>query len=481
MCDRSCPYETWSDDEYAGLYISTAVIGCAGLLISLCVVPPKLFDSNERKYPNFISTTVLLISVACCFILVWPVFFGYEDLVCENNVTLSDQSTTECSIYGAALYFCSFLMMYCWLLLILLKVVFESRLYQLRHKKKLLLYWLCFTAGVVIPTTCTIYMLSNDVVVGQHESGFACFVDPDRDDGWWLAGTFFIPMGVMLAMGMAAMVCVYPVSLLVGGVERLVGHPGQTARSCLSLVKSQWRLYLFIAYHVFVWAQILAYYVAVRALKDETDKGRDEWYECLQTTGTSSGCALDHQIPYGVTAYVHMLAATYPVLLVLLFGCTVSGARCYANFFWGLVKFRVIVCSGQVHALKKKRAEVYKRRRLQAGAKERANLAQSVDAGGGSSEYSHTGGVVGATRERMRVARRRTIRTARKELLYGFGAQVRAPKDFVDYDDFPSNEWEEEQRSMLISTNSSSENEMEMDQMGDYQYDDVSSEMDYLQ
>lgn len=288
ICLPTCPVEFYSDHKYLINWYLQSITASVLLPYTLFLLIPYLFI--YRRWEKALESTVFFLLFFFCLRFALPLFvFGsdYNKLICHSDISNSTKNDSWCLFSFLIGYFVAMVGSWVWLSFCLRLVVIINKMFIINQK-----YWYIITISwaVIYTVASIIIVLVKDKVEGDPNT-MGCFIS-SGNGGWYIDGLWFIPITIIMGIGVLAMI--------VSIIRMLSVIP---RKSIFKFLLTQWRMIAFVLFYTYAILCFIIYRYVVRAQTSKINKSVLNWYTCFATTnGTSCG---QPSVPnYGITIWV---------------------------------------------------------------------------------------------------------------------------------------------------------------------------------
>lgn len=276
-CLPTCPSGLYTSDQY--LTMSQVNLGfvVVSIFLGILVSIPYILIPTKRVMPGplllgvFISLIIANFNTILKSLITGSV--NSSSIVCANDHTIADISSPACAITAIIGYTPGMFAICLWVCVtagILIRVLHVN----IPQRTQLII---SFSFSALFPLIATIIFLSKKAVAGSGLGGL-CGIDVTKDEGWYYAALFTIPIGIMLIIGT---VCVL-YSLL--SIVYVSYRHGSDYFPLLSFLKSKWRILAYICCYWYAAVVAIGYWIYARIHQDAFATSIGGYYGCLYLT-----------------------------------------------------------------------------------------------------------------------------------------------------------------------------------------------------
>jgi len=311
-CDRACPLPLFTNKEYHGIAVMTAVLSWIGYFVTLLLLVTMLLIKRYREYPASLVPFAVLGSNIIAFAFIFNMTWGWKNMICQDAVTFRDginRKNAHCIFVAIVVQFGALITPMFWcaiavnsFIAIYLKkdYVFKNRLAQpVTH----VICW-----GV--PTVTCIIALAVKRMGAPQLIVFCWVFDPLPKAGYQpdfgiQYPLFFIPLGILLVIGFGCITMVLWEMRNIGQSQGEFRYSKQIRLGAFLLVF--WLLYLWV----------FLYRAIITAKKNGWTDLQARWYRgslndpTYKMTGAPS---------VGLPISFHIVAGVQGITISLLFG-----------------------------------------------------------------------------------------------------------------------------------------------------------------
>ncbi|KAL6052507.1 hypothetical protein QOT17_018551 [Balamuthia mandrillaris] len=308
LCILPCPNPLYSEEEMDTFDALSTTCWTVSLVSSTFFLLTQIGRSISKKINPLHNLTfwMLLSTFLACLNGLWGMCYGWADLRCHDDRTRREDGA--CAAWGFFFAYFSLSMVMWWLIVVLnmLLCVVLQRPTMARWVR--ILYHVCGWFLPVIPIT----VLAAADKIGYDGSPWCQPRTDDADDlsspYWWTFSLFYLPIIIMVVIGLTANIAVVALVWKWGRMEGL---------------KAQWRTVVLVFGMSLTFVFILGLFFQRVGLRDEAKDEIVEYVKCLLARG---GAAEDEECeatsPYNYPFSILALISTagYGGTAVLIFG-----------------------------------------------------------------------------------------------------------------------------------------------------------------
>jgi hypothetical protein len=306
FCLPTCPPEFYTKTAYLTNWYMQGITSTLLMPITIFAFFPYIF--LYRRWEKALEITMFFLLFVFTLRFSFPLFkYGshFEKLVCSSDVEVADKNQGWCLFSFLVGYFVAMVGSWVWLSFCLRLCVIINKLFKINQK-----YWYLGTMIWAVGYTLIsiIIVLAKNKVEGDPNT-MGCFISSTENNGWYIDGLWFIPITVIMGVG---------VILMIFSIIRILIIARPTIKGFL---KSQWRMIAFVLFYTYAILCFIIFRFTVRAETPRINRSVVHWYTCFATTnGTDCGSpAVPH---YGITTWVAygLILAAVDFCLIFLVG-----------------------------------------------------------------------------------------------------------------------------------------------------------------